>query len=148
MSPAAQPDESVQPAGAATRPEDPFLHVLGRHQLSSVIATVVDYAIMIVTVSVLGLGPVNGTVVGATCGAVTNFTLGRYFTFRRTEAAAHSQLLRYVVVSAGSLGWNALGEHVLAVEIRLQYIVARVLVGVLVGLLWNFPMHRYFVFRH
>ncbi len=144
-----QPDESTAPAGESTRPEDPFLHVLGKHQLSSMVATAVDYAVMIAIVSIVRLGgPVTGTVIGASCGALTNFGLNRYFTFKSTGSRARWQLLRYVLVSGGSLLLNAGGMHLLALELRMQYVVARLLIGLFVSLLWNFPMHRYFVFRH
>lgn len=123
------------------------LATLGKHQLASILTTAVDYSVMIVLVSLVGLTPVQGTVFGAATGAVTNFTLGRHFTFQATHLRVHHQALRYVLVSAASLGWNALGEQLLAVELGLQYIVARVITGVLVGLVWNYPMHRYFVFR-
>jgi len=124
-----------------------FLRTLGKHQLASVVATSLDYLTMILVVSVLELGgPVVGTVIGASVGAISNFSLNRFFTFK-TDDHAPSQALRYALISAGSLGWNAAGEHVLAHVLGLQYIVARVIVGVAVGLLWNFPMHRSFVFR-
>jgi putative flippase GtrA len=104
---------------------------------------------MIVMVSVVGLGPVVGTAIGAAVGAVTNFSLGRNYTFRATarDRGVHGQFIRYVVVSAASLGWNALGVHFVAVQLAVQYVLARFIVGTLVGFVWNFPMHRYFVFR-
>jgi putative flippase GtrA len=123
------------------------IKLLGKHQLSSIVATIVDYSVMITMVSVLGLTAVEGTVIGASSGAITNFTMGRHFTFRATRGNARSQLLRYLLVSAASLGWNALGEHLLANILGLQYVVARLITGTLVGFVWNFPMQRYFVFR-
>jgi putative flippase GtrA len=136
------------PADASTRPEDPFLHILGRHQLSSFLATTLDYAVMIVMVSLLRLGPVLGTAIGSASGALTNFALNRHFTFKVTHHRARGQLLRYVLVSAGSLVLNAAGVHLVAVELGVQYILGRLIVGTAVGFVWNFPMHRYFVFRH
>lgn len=123
--------------------------MFGKHQLSSVAATAVDYVTMIAMVSLIGLGPVAGTAIGAAVGAITNFTLGRNFTFRShaRDHGVHGQFIRYVVVSALSLAWNALGVHVVAVQLGVQYVLARLIVGTLVGFVWNFPMHRYFVFR-
>jgi len=140
--------QMAPPPDPPARRKDPFLHLLGRHQLASIAATGVDYLTMICLVSLVGLGPVLGTVCGASCGAITNFTLGRSFTFRVTHRRPHGQALRYAMVSAGSLAWNAGGEHVLAIMLGVQYVLARLVVGTLVGLAWNFPMHRYFVFRH
>jgi putative flippase GtrA len=120
--------------------------LLSQHQLSSLVATAVDYAIMIVCVSVAGMTPVMGTVVGALCGAVTSFTLGRRWVFDARRGELRGQALRYAMVSTVSLCCNAGGEWVL-VRIGLQYVVARVVASTVVGLGWNFPMHRHFVFR-
>jgi putative flippase GtrA len=120
--------------------------LLSQHQLSSLVATGVDYVVMIVCVSALGLTPVWGTVFGALVGAVTSFTLGRRWVFQAQKGELFGQALRYAMVSAVSLGCNAVGEWLL-VRVGLQYIVARVLASTVVGLGWNFPMQRHFVFR-
>ncbi|MGZ3405428.1 MAG: GtrA family protein [Polyangia bacterium] len=120
--------------------------LLSQHQLSSLVATAVDYAVMIVCVSVLGMSPVLGTVIGALCGAVTSFTLGRRWVFDARKGDLRGQALRYAMVSTVSLCCNAAGEWVL-VRVGLQYVIARVVASTVVGIGWNFPMHRHFVFR-
>ena len=50
------------------------------------------------------------------------------------------------MVSAVSLGCNA-GAEWLLVRARVQYIMARLIASLVVGIGWNFPMHRHFVFR-
>ena len=120
--------------------------LLSQHQLSSLVATGVDYIVMIACVSLLGLSPVWGTVVGALCGAVTSFTLGRRWVFDARRGDLGGQALRYAMVSAVSLCCNAGGEWLL-VRAGLQYIVARLVMSLVVGIGWNFPMHRHFVFR-
>ena len=120
---------------------------LGRHQLGSIIASFVDFGSMILCVEELGLSPVTGTAIGATLGAVTNFSLGRAWIFRRQTGHPAGQAVRYALVSAASAGWNALGEHVAHDLAHMQYILARALVAFLVSVCWNFPMQRGFVFR-
>lgn len=120
---------------------------LGRFNISSLVATAVDFGVMIASVSLIGLSPVVGTVFGATSGAVTNFLLGRHWTFEVAEAPPSGQAVRYFLVSAASLGLNAGGEDLLAGHLGLQYVAARVIVAVTVSMLWNFPMQRYFVFQ-
>ena len=120
---------------------------LARHQVGSLVATAVDFGAMIALVEGAGLSPVAGTAVGASLGAVTNFSLGRAWIFPRHSGHWAAQAARYAVVSAASAGWNTLGEHLLHDLARVQYVLARVVVSIAVSLLWNFPMQRRFVFR-
>jgi putative flippase GtrA len=122
--------------------------LLGKHQLASAVTTAIDFAAMIVLVSVVGISAEAGTACGAGTGAVVNFTIGRHFTFRATGGAAHGQAVRYALVSAASLGLNTLGVHLIILVVAPHfYVVARAVTATLVSFLWNFPMHRYFVFR-
>jgi putative flippase GtrA len=117
-----------------------------RHRAGALAATAVDFGIMIGSVELLHLGPVVSTVAGALCGAMTNFLLGRGWIFHRTDAAAWGQAIRYAMVSGASLGLNALGEYALAVRLGVAYLPARVIVATVVGNLWNYPLHKFFVF--
>lgn len=121
--------------------------ILLRHQVGSAVATAVDFSVMIACVSAAGLSPAAGTAIGAACGGVTNFLLGRAWIFRATNGDVASQAIRYAIVSAGSLALNTVGEHVLTTATHWQFVGARVVVSLLVSVLWNFPMQRSFVFR-
>jgi putative flippase GtrA len=133
---------------AETKPHVGLATLFGKHQLASVITTVVDFLVMIALVSVVGLSAEVGTACGAASGAIVNFIIGRHFTFRATGHAAHSQAARYALVSACSLGLNTLGVHIMIAVIPPQfYVVARAITAALVSFLWNFPMQRYFVFK-
>ena len=117
-----------------------------RHHISSLVGTGVDFLAMIASVELLHLSPVTGTVIGATVGGVTNFLLGRYFTFRSRTPEVSGQALRYGLVSAASLGLNALGEHIFITYIASRYVLGRILVASTVNNAWNYPMQRFFVF--
>jgi len=117
-----------------------------RHHVSSIVATGVDFAAMIASVELLRLSPVIGTVIGAAIGGVTNFLLGRHFTFRSQSVEVSRQALRYALVSATSLGLNALGEHAFITLFSSRYVLGRILVATAVNNLWNYPMQRFFVF--
>jgi putative flippase GtrA len=124
-----------------------LLALLGRHQIASLISTVVDFSMMVLSVEMLGMRPVVATAVGATCGAVTNFQLGRHFTFRVGGERPAPQAARYALVSATSALLNTLGEYILHDLLGVQYLGARAMVAVLVSVLWNFPLQRHFVFQ-
>jgi putative flippase GtrA len=117
-----------------------------RHNWASIAATVADYLVMISCVELLGLSPVAATPFGALTGAVTNFTLGRRFTYKTTDVPAHSQAWRYALVSAASLGLNTGGEYLFNHLLGIQYLLARMISSVIVSNAWNYPMQRYFVF--
>jgi putative flippase GtrA len=118
-----------------------------RHQTGAVMATVLDFLMMIVWVETGAGSPVSGAAVGAASGAIGNFMLGRAWIFHAGSRPAAGQVLRYALVAAGSLGWNSLGQYLLLRWTPLPYVMSRVVVAALVGLGWNFPLHRRFVFR-
>jgi len=121
--------------------------MVGRHQIGAFIGTCVDFGTMILLVEALGAPPTAAAAVGATLGGVTNFILGRSWIFRSRSGAASWQAARYAMVSGCSAAWNALGEHIVHDLGHVRYLVARAFVAFAVGVLWNFPMHRRFVFR-
>ena len=135
-----------QTATVPTQHKRRTIFVFSQHQISAAVATAVDFAIMIACKSGLGMTPAMATAVGSLFGAVISFTLGRHWVFQQAHGDIRGQALRYAFVSTLSLIFNSLGEK-LFVSLGLEYILARVVLSVVVGMLWNFPMHRYFVFR-
>ena len=101
---------------------------------------------MILFVQLLGIPPVWATGIGASAGAVTNFTLGRLWIFETQENRASGQAIRYAVVSLASLLLNMAGEWLVHDVAHLEYVVARAIVAVCVSVAWNYPMHKHFVF--
>jgi putative flippase GtrA len=117
-----------------------------RHRASALIATGVDFAIMIGCVEILHFSPVAGTVAGALFGAITNFLLGRHWVFHRATSRVVGQILRYALVSGISLGLNAAGEYLLVFRAGVGYVLARAMVAFAVSNLWNYPLHKFLVF--
>jgi putative flippase GtrA len=117
-----------------------------RHHAASIAATAADYLTMIIGVEVVHLAPVVATPFGALVGAVTNFTLGRRFTYQRTDVPARGQAWRYAIVSGASLGLNTAGVYLFHDRAHIEYLLARVIASVIVSNAWNYPMQRYFVF--
>ncbi len=122
------------------------LGLLAKHQAGAAFATLLDFGIMIGTVEIDLLRPVPATAVGAAVGGLTNFVLGRRWIFHAATGGLAPQALRYAIVSVGSLVLNSVGVHVAIGPLGLRYVLARCIVAVLVGVGWNFPLHRYFVF--
>jgi putative flippase GtrA len=125
----------------------PFWKSLGRAQIASLAATAVDFGTLFLLTEHFGVWYVYSTGAGAALGAVTNFLLNRYWSFEAGHIEWGPQALRYGLVSAGSLGLNMLGVYAFTAGTGLKYGVSKIITAVLVGLLFNFPLHRRYVFK-
>jgi putative flippase GtrA len=124
-----------------------FLISLTRSQVSSFAATVVDFTTLVFFVEVLGVWYVLATVFGAIAGAITNFMLGRHWSFVATDGRVSAQALKYAAVSGMSLALNTFGVYFITDHLGVKYTLSKVITAFLVGIFFNFPLHRKFVFR-
>ncbi len=107
-----------------------------RFLVVGVIATAVQYGVLIVGVEFYGWPPVWASGAGFALGAVVNYVLNRSFTFQSN--AAHSRaVLRFSIVALAGLGWNVVLMHLLSERLNYPYLVAQVLTTGVV-LIWNF----------
>ncbi len=116
-------------------------------QVSALAATVVDFGTLVFLVELLHAAYPFGVATGAFAGAITNFFLNRHWSFQAVGSPLRGQALRYVLVSAGSLVLNTLGVIFWTEALQLHYVQSKVLTAVLVGVLFNYPLHRDFVYR-
>jgi putative flippase GtrA len=128
------------------RAQPPLFTSLRRSQIASLTATLIDFGTMVFLTEVAGLWYVAATATGAFVGAVVNFFLGRHWSFTADHQPIHGQVLRYAIVSAMSLALNTVGVYLLTEYLSLHYTLSRALIAVAVALLFNFPLHRRFVF--
>jgi putative flippase GtrA len=126
--------------------QPPLMVSLRRSQMASLTATLVDFSSMIFLVQVGHVWYVAATATGAFIGAVVNFMLGRHWSFTAKDGAIRGQAIRYAAVSAASLVLNTLGVYLLTGYLEIPYAISRVITASLVGVLFNFPLHRRFVF--
>src|SRR5690606_18970601 len=80
-----------------------------RSQIANTISAVVDFGTLIFLVEVLNFWYVLATALGALVGAVANFLLGRYWSFKANHGGAKGQVFRYALVSSASLMLNTYG---------------------------------------
>lgn len=122
------------------------LPTLGRHQALALLTTGLDLTVMLLLVEVAGLRPSLGALLGATVGAVFNFTASRRWVFPEgRDRPAGGQAVRYAMVAAASAALNAAGVEV-GERFGVPYEVGRLLTSLVVSLTWNYPMQRRFVF--
>ena len=130
------------------KPNVPLFTSFSRYIVSATAATLTDFSVLYCLKEFAGLRPVTATFIGACCGATVAFLLGRNWTFLNKEGQVSKQGLKFLFVVAGSILLNTFGEYLLTeVWPFTHYMIARVIVAISVGLSWNFPMQRYFVFN-
>ncbi len=121
-----------QPGGAACSP--------------SIFSTAVDFATLTGLVELAGVDYVLATFIGTIVGFLTNFTINRYWAFEAMHGHLGWQFARVLPVQAGSTALQTLGVWVFDRFIGFRYWVAKIIVAVLVYLIWNYPMNRFWVF--
>jgi len=116
-------------------------------QAAALAGSAVDFLTTICLVEGLHTGPVVATMLGNVAGGVTNFYLGRHQVFKVSQHRAASQGARYAVVWLGSLLLNAAGMYLLADMMHVNYLLSKLVVSLLVGFGFNYPLQLHFVFR-
>jgi putative flippase GtrA len=87
------------------------------------------------------------TALGALAGAATNFMLNRHWSFVAKDGHLHRQAGRYALVSGLSLLLNSGGVYLVTEFGKIHYAISVVIVSLLIGVLVNFPLQKYYVFR-
>lgn len=124
----------------------PFWKTFSKAQLASIAATCVDFGLLLVLVECGKLWYVPATALGALAGAVTNFSINRYWSFEAAASRWEGQALRYALVSGGSLLLNTAGVFAMTEGLGAPYLASKVVSALLIGWLFNYPLHRGFVF--
>ncbi len=124
-----------------------FLRSFSRSQVSSAIATAVDFVLLFSMVEYLKVWYVIATAAGSMAGAITNFLLNRHWSFRALDMRWHRQAVRYAITSGLSLVLNAGLAYLFTDIVGIHYSISVVVASAAVGVLFNFPMHRHYVFR-
>lgn len=131
-------------AGGGEQPLQGWFH---RAWLASVLATVIDYGLFTVLVEVLGVYTGTSRALSAAAGAVANFTANKLWTFKTQKTSLLVEGPRYAAISLTSLLLNTGGVILLTEGLRWNPLLAAAVVGVVVSVGWNLPLHRLWVFR-
>ena len=85
---------------------------------------------------------------GAVTGAIVDFSLKRHWAFDRAHRAGVGQEgVRYLWVSAVSLAVNLPVAYGLVDGLGIPAVPGVIAASILVGVAWNYPLHRWYVFR-
>jgi putative flippase GtrA len=84
---------------------------------------------------------------GATAGAVVNFVINKYFAFRDRSPLNAAQIVRFAGVAIGTALLMALAMWLVAVQLGVPYLLAKLLCAAAVFAVWTYPAQRRLVFR-
>jgi putative flippase GtrA len=114
-------------------------------QLSSGLATVVDWGLMS-SLIVLGVNYLIAAAAGALAGALTDFSVKKWWVFQVAAGRLKGQAMRYALVSAASAGLNCLLAYGLVSGLGAPEVPGVIGASIVIGFVWNYPMHRLYVF--
>jgi putative flippase GtrA len=84
---------------------------------------------------------------GAAAGAAMNFALNKYLAFRDRSPITARQLARFGLVAVATAVLMAIAMHLVAVELGVPYLFAKLLCAAAVFAVWSYPAQRRLVFR-
>lgn len=110
------------------------------------VATGVDVLMLVLLVEHHVAIPV-AAFLAAIAGAVMNFVMNKYIAFRDPSPITARQLARFGLVAVGSALLMAVAMKIVAVELGVPYLVAKLLCAAVVFAAWTYPAQRRLVFQ-
>ena len=124
-----------------------FAKVFAKSQIASLIGSGVDFVTMIFFTELLGIYYVISRAIGAAVGAVVNFLINRHWTWRVHDKDLWPQVMKYSITASGSLLLNTIGVWFSTEFIGWDYKLSWLIVSLIVGIGFNFVMHKIYVFK-
>ena len=118
-----------------------------KSQIAAFIGTVMDYLAMLYSVKLLGIHYTFAICIGGFVGAIINYTIGRYWAFNATEEKIKTQLIKYVLVSLGSITLKSGGTFFLTELSNLDYRITRLIIDIIVAICFNYTLQKLWVYK-
>ena len=133
-----------------------------RAQSSSLLASFTDFIVTITLANIFNIFYVYSTFIGSICGGATNCIVNYRWTFKSMDVKKRYVAIRYLLVWGGSIILNASGTYLMTELLKKipwvmgfsdllfknVFLVSKIVVSLLVGFIWNYNMHRFFVFKN
>lgn len=127
--------------------ETHWLITFCKAQFSAFSGGMFDYGVMILLTEYGDIHYTKSIVISGMLGAVVNFSLNRYWTFKRKDVSKYKQLRKFIVVVFGSIALKSSGTYALTELLHLDYRISRLCVDAVVSLAFNYTLQRYWVFK-
>jgi putative flippase GtrA len=85
--------------------------------------------------------------IGGIVGAIVNFSINRYWTFQSYESTVGTQVLKFILIVAGSILLKATGTYLITTFLQVDYRISRLITDIFVSFGFNFLLQKYWVFR-
>ncbi|MGJ1287147.1 GtrA family protein [Sphingobacterium spiritivorum] len=116
-------------------------------QASAFIGGAFDYGVMVFCKEVIGIDVKNAIRISGSLGAVVNFTLNRYWAFKKSDSPVGNQIWKFILVVLGSIFLKSEGTPLVSNLLHIDYKIGRLAVEVIVSLGFNYPLQRFWVFK-
>jgi putative flippase GtrA len=118
-----------------------------RTQISSLLATLVDFVITIMLVEFDNSQYLIATSFGAVGGAITNFIINKYWSFKMgSRKDLKNQSARYLLVWVGSIFLNIFGSNLTMKVFNIPYLISKIIISLIVGIGFNYTLQKKYVF--
>jgi len=115
-------------------------------QAASIAGSAADYLTTILLVEYFHCWYLLANFLGNLVGGSCLFMLSRKWIFRSSSGSVPLQMVKFVLMFAGNLLLSALGVFVLTQFFRVNYIVSKTIISILLGVSYNYFMQKKFVF--
>lgn len=108
--------------------------------------SLLDVAVLVLMVE-HGAAVAGAAFCGAAAGAAMNFALNKYIAFGDRSPISGRQLARFGLVAVAAALLMAAAMQLVAVELGVPYLLAKLLCAAAVFAVWTYPAQRRLVFR-
>jgi len=115
-------------------------------QAASIAGSAADYLTTILLVEYFHCWYLLANFLGNLVGGGFLFILSRKWIFRSSKGGVRIQMAKFVLMFAGNLLLSAFGVFVVTHFFRVNYIVSKTIISILLGVSYNYIMQRKFVF--
>ena len=131
--------------GSTTANRGRELITFAKAQLSTGAATLAEWALVWV-LAASGVYYVTAAIAGALCGGLLDFSIKKWWVFGTARRFAAGEAFRYAMVSGLSALLFGAAVYAFVDGMRLRMPLAVVAASIVVGIVWNYPLQRFFVF--
>lgn len=123
------------------------LITIGKTQISAFLGGLVDWAVLIFLTEYFHLFYTYSLIIGGCVGAIVNFLMNRYWSFKATTESKRIQVPKFIVMALSSIFLKSSGTTLLTQMTTLDYKISKLIMDFLVSYGFNFPMQKFWIFK-